>query len=151
MAVLYSRRSAVAHDDAQYGHFEARSKNHDFDFPDELSDRLKTFCHRGKPDWETEDERALRLHGEDLDRRRDPAALYDAVGDVTDLFRQLGVALAGGARQAPDLSQLSPEQLAELAEAVASAQAGHSEAGAAKTATGRRKNAAAPKAAESGE
>lgn len=121
MARLFSLARATAVDDPEFGHFEG-GEDGSFDFPDELSDRLHRFGHRGKRAWETEEERGDRLHADDLARRRDPAALYDAVGDVTDLFRQLA-----GARPAapPDLSQLSPEQLAELAGAVASARAAH--------------------------
>src|SRR5580698_6241400 len=81
MARLFSRMNAGAVDDPQYGHFVPDPAHGGFDLPDELSDRLAGFCHRGKPAWETEEQRGERLHGEDLDRRRDPAMLYDAVGE----------------------------------------------------------------------
>jgi hypothetical protein len=45
-----------------WGHFEADS-DRGFDLPDELSDELGSFRHRGKPLFETEDERSLREHG----------------------------------------------------------------------------------------
>lgn len=82
MALLYSLLDATAQDDPEYGHVEA-GPDGGFDFPDDLSDRLHGACYRGRKAWETQGERRNRLHGEDLARRRDPAALYDAVGEFT--------------------------------------------------------------------
>lgn len=110
MAVLYTRTNAGAVDDPEFGHFDA-GPDGDFDFPDELSDRLHRFHLRRKPAWETEDERALRLHGEERDRRRDPEALYNAVADIAGMAKQFA-----GASPAPAPAALSPEVAAELAE-----------------------------------
>lgn len=82
MALLFSLTDATAQDDPEYGRIEA-GPGGGFDFPDELSDILHRVHHRGRKAWETQTERQARLHGEDLARRRDPAALYDAVGEFT--------------------------------------------------------------------
>lgn len=50
-----------------------------FDFPDEVSDVLHPFAVRGQRLWESDIERQHRILGEELDRRRDPASLYEAV------------------------------------------------------------------------
>jgi hypothetical protein len=75
---LYTRTGATALDDPEYGHFEA-SPDGGFDFPDDLSDRLHRFHVRGRPSWETDVERQHRLMAEEMERRRDPATLMDAV------------------------------------------------------------------------
>jgi hypothetical protein len=82
MARLYSLLDATAHDEPGYGRFEA-GPDGEFPFPDEVSARLGRIHHGGQKAWETQAERLRRLHGEDLARRRDPAALYDAVGEFT--------------------------------------------------------------------
>jgi hypothetical protein len=89
MARLYSRMNAGAVDDPVHGHFEPDPDHGGFEFPDELSDMLGGFCHRGRPVWETEEDRSERLHDEDLARRRDPAMLYDAVGNFSGALQQL--------------------------------------------------------------
>jgi hypothetical protein len=96
---LNAPRTAI--DDPVWGHFDADPQHGGFDLPDELSDTMHSFHHRGKPVWETEDERSLRMHGDDLARRRDPAALYDAVGNITDAFKQIGAAIGAAQLQAP--------------------------------------------------
>lgn len=103
--------------DPEFGLFHVQEHG-GFDFPDELSDRLHRHHVRGQKLWETQVERDKRLHGEEDARRRDPATMYDAVARLVELAERSG----GAQAQAPDLSKLSPEQLAELAEAVAAAQ-----------------------------
>ena len=83
-----------------------------FDFPDEMSDRLHRAHHRGRKAWETEIERDERLHGEDLARRRDPATLYDAVGEFSANLRQFA-GMSPGAAAAEEIADLK-RQLAEL-------------------------------------
>ena len=83
---LYTRTGAVALDDPEYGHFEA-GPDGGFDFPDELSDRLHKFAIRGKPAWETDIERQHRLMAEELERRRDPATLMEAVQQLVNAAR----------------------------------------------------------------
>lgn len=75
---LYTRTGAIALDDTEYGHFDADSDG-GFDFPDDLSDRLHRFAVRGRAAWETDVERQNRLIGEELERRKDPATLLEAV------------------------------------------------------------------------
>lgn len=75
---LYTRTGAVALDDPDFGHFDAHPDG-GFDFPDELSDRLHSFAVGGRPAWETDVERQRRLIAEELERRKDPASLLDAV------------------------------------------------------------------------
>ena len=53
-----------------------------FDFPDSVSDVLHPFAVRGERLWETDIERQRRILGEEMDRRRDPASLYDAVEKI---------------------------------------------------------------------
>ena len=116
MARLYPKgapREAIDHPD--WGHFNADPDHGGFDLPDEMSDEMHSFHHRGKPVWETEDERSLRQHGEELARRRDPAALYDAVGDFTSVLGGLAARLAPADRDA-EVAELR-RRLAELEQA----------------------------------
>lgn len=75
---LYSRTGATALDDPAHGHFEP-GPDGAFDLPDELAGRLHGFCTRGQPAWETDVERQRRLVAEEIERRKDPATLLDAV------------------------------------------------------------------------
>jgi hypothetical protein len=76
---LYSRTGATALDDPEHGHFEA-GPHGGFDLPDDLSDRLHRFHIPGHgPAWETDVERQHRLMSEELERRKDPATLLQAV------------------------------------------------------------------------
>jgi hypothetical protein len=114
MARLFSLADAGAVDDPEFGHFEPGDDG-SFDFPDELSDRLHRLHHRGRPAWENEEERRERCHGEDLARRRDPAMLYDAVGEFSGALKQFAgmsgaVIPADAAAEIADLKR----QLAEL-------------------------------------
>lgn len=80
---LYTRTGASALDDPEYGHFDA-DENGGFDFPDDLSDRLHRFHAGGRPLWETDVERQNRLMAEELERRRDPATLMEAVQQLVN-------------------------------------------------------------------
>lgn len=77
---LYSRTNAgvVQHDGQQYTPGESGG----FDFPDHVSDVLHPFAVRGQRLWETDIERQQRILGEEMDRRRDPASLYEAVAKL---------------------------------------------------------------------
>lgn len=93
---LNAPRTVVDH--PVWGHYEADDEG-GFDFPDEMSDELHSFCHRGKRIWENEDERSLRLHGDEVARRRDPQSLYAAVEKIASMAEQFGalrLAEAGG-------------------------------------------------------
>lgn len=83
-----------AFDHGQWGHFDAAADG-GFDLPDELSDEMYSFHHRGKKVWETEDERSDRLHGDEMARRRDPANLFDAVERLVALGQRVGASQAG--------------------------------------------------------
>jgi hypothetical protein len=78
---LYTRTGATALDDPEYGHFDADEQG-GFDLPEELSDRLHSFHLAGRPAWETDIERQRRLINEELERRKDPATLLDAVEQI---------------------------------------------------------------------
>lgn len=80
---LYSRTGATALDDPTFGHFDA-GPDGGFDFPNELSDRLHAFHANGRPLWETDVERQHRLMAEELERRRDPATLMEAVQQLVN-------------------------------------------------------------------
>ncbi|MBP5896317.1 hypothetical protein [Streptomyces scabiei] len=75
---LYSRTGVTALDDPEFGTFHA-NEDGGFDFPDEVSDRLHAFHLHGQPMWETDVERQRRLVTEELERRKDPATLLNAV------------------------------------------------------------------------
>lgn len=78
---LYTRTGATALDHPVFGHFDADADG-GFDFPNELSDQLHGFAIGGRPLWETDIERQNRLGREELERRRDPASLYEAVAQL---------------------------------------------------------------------
>ena len=102
---LYSRTNAGAIDDPEFGHFDADEEHGGFDLPDELSDRMHRFHPGGRTAWETEDERAQRLHGDEQARRRDPETLYNAVEQIASITAQLAglqLAAAGGAQPDPE-------------------------------------------------
>ncbi|MFJ9771231.1 hypothetical protein ACIRVF_08300 [Kitasatospora sp. NPDC101157] len=71
---LYSRTGATALDDPRHGRIEADPDHGGFDLPEELAEEL-----RGFPAWETDVERQQRLVIEEIERRKDPATLLDAV------------------------------------------------------------------------
>lgn len=119
MALLFPLKPAGAVDDPEFGHFDADTEHGGFEFPDELSDRLHGIHYRGKPAWETEMERAERLHETDLARRRDPAMLYDAMGEFSGALKQL-TGQQGSPDQASEIADLK-RQLAELQAAKAPA------------------------------
>ncbi|NUP47547.1 MAG: hypothetical protein HOW97_09590 [Catenulispora sp.] len=83
---LYTRTGASALDHPEYGHFDA-DENGGFDFPDPLSDELHRFHAGGRPMWETDVERQNRLLAEEMERRRDPATLMDAVQQLVNAAR----------------------------------------------------------------
>lgn len=85
---LYTLTGATALDDPEFGHFEA-DENGAFEMPNELSDRLHGFAHRGRPLWETDIERQQRLISEELERRKDPATLLDAVQQLVRAAQQV--------------------------------------------------------------
>lgn len=103
---LYSRIGAGAVDDPVHGHFEP-DENGAFPFPDELSDRLRSFHHRREAMWETEDELSQRLNGAELARRRDPETLFSVVASIADAMKQLSSNQAGAPN--PDVAALASQ------------------------------------------
>ena len=87
---LNAPRTVIDH--PVWGHFEADPDHGGFDLPDEMSDEMHSFHLRGKPMWESEDERSVRLHGEESARRRDPESLYNAVAELLGLAKRAGIA-----------------------------------------------------------
>ena len=78
---LYSRAdgtSVVCHAGVSY----KPGPSGGFDFPDAVSDVLHPVAVRGQRQWETDIERQHRLVAEEMERRRDPASLYDAVAKI---------------------------------------------------------------------
>lgn len=97
---LYTRTGATALDDPEYGHFDADDAG-GFDFPNELSDRLHGFAANGRPMWETDVERQQRLIAEELERRKDPATLLDAVQQILNAAKATQPPPAPEAPEAP--------------------------------------------------
>jgi hypothetical protein len=75
---LYPRREGTAAVDHAGVHYEA-AKDGGFDFPNEVSGHLHSFCVRGEPLWEDSIERQHRLIAEEAARRADPSTLLAAV------------------------------------------------------------------------
>ena len=103
---LYSLVGADAHKDPEYGLFTPDGSGA-FPFPDEVSDVLVTCAVRGRKQWETEEARAERMHGQEMARRRDPASVLTAMEENAALVRQLAAVTA----------QLAAIQLAQAAPA----------------------------------
>lgn len=87
---LYTLTGATRVDDPEHGSFTA-DDNGAFEFPNDLSAHLHSHHIDGKPAWETDAERDVRLHAEELERLRDPATLA----------RLLQAALVGAQPAAP--------------------------------------------------
>ncbi len=99
-----------------------------FDFPDDISDLVGGFAVKGRKLWETETERADRLHGMELARRRDPASLLTAMEDnaaltrkVTELMTMLAAAQLVQAPPVPAAPVPAAEEDGAPAEAPAAA------------------------------
>ena len=97
---LYTRTGAAALDDPEYGHFDADDDGF-FELPDDLAERLHGFCVGGQPLWETDIERQNRLIGEELERRKDPATLLDAVQQILNAAKATKPAADPESKPAP--------------------------------------------------
>jgi hypothetical protein len=87
---LYSKTGATQVDDPNFGTFKPDATGAFDGLPDAMYADL-----HGRPGWESEDERALRVAAEELDRFRDPATLLAEVkrmgegqGALTSLLAQ---------------------------------------------------------------
>lgn len=72
---LYTRTGATALTDPKTGITYEADEQGGFDFPDELSEEQQRFATRGKPMWENDIQRQRRLLAEEMERRKDPAAM----------------------------------------------------------------------------
>lgn len=97
---LYTRTGATALDDSEFGHFDANDDG-GFDFPDPLSDKLHRFHAGGQPMWETDIERQQRLIAEELERRRDPATLMEAVQQLVNAAKAVSEPEPAESKRAP--------------------------------------------------
>jgi hypothetical protein len=95
---LYSRTGATALDDSRHGRIEADPGHGGFDLPEELAEEL-----RGFPAWETDVERQQRLVLEEMERRKDPATLLDAVQQLVQAAQTVNAA-----KQASDADETTP-------------------------------------------
>ena len=78
---LYPRRegtASVVHGGVTY----TAAPDGGFDFPNEVSDTLHRFAVKGERLWEDAIERQRRILDAEMDRRRDPASLYEAVAKL---------------------------------------------------------------------
>jgi hypothetical protein len=89
---LYTRTGAAAVDGPD-GHFDA-GEDGAFDFPDEISSRLHGVAIGGVRQWETDVERQHRQIAEEIERRKDPATLLDAVQKLVTLANAMPAAAA---------------------------------------------------------
>lgn len=117
---LYTRTGATALTDPATGIVYEPDEQGGFDFPDDLSDQLHKFAVRGKPMWESDVERQRRLGHEEMQRRRDPASLYDAVAQLMQAAQQATVVSAPSvAEPAPEVAAKAPARRASKRAATA--------------------------------
>jgi hypothetical protein len=86
---LYTKTGAVQIDDPEYGTFTAAANGAFDGLPDGMYAKL-----HGRPGWESDQERELRVAKEELDRFRDPAELLKAVKELGANQSVLTTALA---------------------------------------------------------
>jgi hypothetical protein len=84
--------------DAPEGHYEPGDDGGYDSLPDAVYDRLYGMAVRGRKLFENELERAARLHGDDLARRRDPASVHDALSELAAVTKQLAALQLAQAR-----------------------------------------------------
>ncbi|MFC1418596.1 hypothetical protein [Streptacidiphilus cavernicola] len=91
---LYTRTGASALTDPATGIVYEADEQGGFNFPDDLSDGLRRFAVRGQPMWEDDIERQRRMINEELERRKDPATLLDAVQQILSAAKGTQVPIA---------------------------------------------------------
>lgn len=96
---LYTRNTAASVSDETHGSFDV-DENGAIEVPEELGQRLHATHVAGQPQWETEAERHQRLTHEELERRRDPETLLQAVEHL-------------GRHSGPDRAPIDEEALAK--------------------------------------
>jgi hypothetical protein len=148
---LYSKTGATQVDDPEFGSFVPDASGAFDGLPDGMFAKL-----HGRPGWESEDERALRLAAEELERFRDPATLLAEVRRMTEgqgavaslLAQALGLTPPATEAQVSVASPPAPSQLASVSASEAAAPEVAPEA-TAKSAPSRGRGAKAAKSAAS--
>lgn len=79
---LYSRTGAAAITNPVTGVVHEPGPDGGFDLPDDFARAQLSFHVNGGPLWETQAGRSSRLVAEELERRKDPATLLDAVNQL---------------------------------------------------------------------
>ena len=74
---LYTLTGAASVSNDEHGTFEVDPETGAVEVPEALGRILHGTCFGGRRVWEDDAERSQRLVAEDLERRRDPAVLYD--------------------------------------------------------------------------
>ena len=102
---LYTTTGAAQVDDPEFGTFKADANGAFDGLPDAMYAKL-----HGRPGWENDPERELRVTKEELDRFRDPAELLKAVKELGANQGMLATALASALGLVP--AQATPEPAA---------------------------------------
>jgi hypothetical protein len=105
---LYSLVGADQHVDSDGTRYVPDPETGAFHFPDEVADQVGGFAVKGRKLWETETDRADRMHGLEMARRRDPATMLSMQEEnvalmrkLTELTAQLAASQIGQAAPAP--------------------------------------------------
>lgn len=109
---LYSRIGAasVSHGGNLYGPAEDGG----FDLPEDAVALLHGSGVRGAPQWETHVERQHRLIGEELERRKDPATLLDAVQQLVQAASRVAPPPVPASEPEPPPAPPAPEVVLEI-------------------------------------
>jgi hypothetical protein len=112
---LYTKTGASQVDDPEFGSFKADANGAFDGLPDAMYAKL-----HGRPGWENDQERELRMASEELERFRDPASLLAAVKELSANQGVLATALAQALGLAPAApAAVVPQPPAPAAPAVA--------------------------------
>lgn len=121
---LYTTTGAAQVDDPEFGTFKADANGAFDGLPDAMYAKL-----HGRPGWENDPERELRITREELDRFRDPAELLKAVKELGANQGVFAAALATALGVAQQVAT-PPAQPTPVQDAVAAEPVGASEAAA---------------------
>lgn len=100
---LYTKTGASQVDDPEFGSFKADAVGAFDGLPDAMYAKL-----HGRPGWENDAERELRMASEELERFRDPASLLAAVKELSANQGVLATALAQALGLATPAAVVSP-------------------------------------------
>lgn len=79
---LYTLQDASSVQHEHHGSFDVDPETGGVEVPHELGEHLHATHIHGKPAWETEAERHARLVNAEIERRRDPASMYELMQQV---------------------------------------------------------------------